>query len=159
MRVAEAFGAATPDEIKQALDGGKLVLYSVGRPPSADHAILRSSPLATFVFASPAFGPDAADGSAAPLFVEPSVVATNVGTPGFARAFKADGAVVADFSTGPGNTEIKLSSISATAGYPLSVTAFTIPATAETVEWTKTEHGFVYTTGSDNPYRKLSVRG
>ena len=38
MRLTEAFSAATLDEIKAALDGGKLEIYSTGRPPSADHA-------------------------------------------------------------------------------------------------------------------------
>ncbi len=160
MRLAETLGSATVEDIKAALDGGKLVLYSTGRPPGADHAITRSEALATFVFASPAFGPDpeGADGAVAPLFVESSVVATAIGTPGWARAYKADGSVVADFSVGPGATEIKLASVSATTGFPVAITAFKV-LPAETVEWTKTEYGHVYVTNSDNPYRKLSVRG
>lgn len=160
MRLAETFGSATLDDIKAALDGGKLVLYSTGRPPGPDHAITRSEALATFAFASPAFGPDPGgeEGAVAPLLVESSVVAAKVGTPGWARAFKADGSAVADFSVGPGATEIKLASVSATAGFPVTITSMQF-LPAEAIEWTKTEYGHVYVTNLDNPYRKLSVRG
>lgn len=161
MRLAETFGSATLDDVKAALDGGKLVLYSTGRPPGPDHAVTRSEVLATFTFASPAFGPDpdGEEGAVAPLFAESSVVATAIGTPGWARAFKADGTAVVDFSVGPGATEIKLASISATTGFPVAITALKIAFPAETIEWTKTEYGHVYVTNLDNPYRKLSVRG
>lgn len=160
MRLAETLGSATRDDIKAALDGGKLVLYSTGRPPSADHAITRSEALATFVFASPAFGPDPEgdEGFVAPLFVEATVTATAIGTPGWARAYKADGSVVADFSAGPGATEIKLSSVSATAGFPLTISSIKF-LPAETVEWTKTEYGHVYVTNLQDAHRKVSVRG
>jgi hypothetical protein len=159
MRLTENFASATLDDIKAALDGGKLVLYSVGRPPSADHAITRSSALASFNFATPAFGPDDADGALKPLFVEAPVLATGIGTPGWARAFKADGSTVADFSVGPGAGEIKLIGSSATPGFPIDVAAIKTSLPAETVEWAKTEFGHVYVTNSDNAYRKLSVRG
>jgi hypothetical protein len=161
MRLAESFGSATLDEIKAALAGGKLVIYSTGRPPGPDHKVTRSEALATFVFASPAFGPDPAgdEGVVAPLFVESSVIATGVGTPGWARAYTADGAAVADFSAGPGATEIKLASVSASTGFPVAITSLKIPFPVETVEWTKTEYGHVYVTNHDNPFRKVSVRG
>jgi len=157
MRLTEAFAAATLDEIKTALDGGTLVLYSTGRPPSADHAITRSSKLASFTFASPAFAADEAEGVLKPQFTE-AVLASNVGTPGFARALKADGVVVADFSVGPGG-EVKLDAVAAVAGFPISVTAIKTSLPAETVEWATTPAGHVYVTNSDNPYRRLSVRG
>jgi hypothetical protein len=158
MRVSETYASATLDEIKAALDGGKLVLYAVGRPPSADHAITRSTALATFTFATPAFGPDDADGALKPLFEAP-VLAETVGTAGWARASGADGSTVADFSVGPGAAEVKLSSNSATPGFPLEVIAIKTSLPAETVEWSKTEFGHVFVTNSDNAYRKLSVRG
>jgi hypothetical protein len=159
MRLAETFASATIEDVKSALDGGKLVLYSTGRPPTPDHAITRSAVLATFAFASPAFGPDAEDGALTPLFAQSPVIATGGGTPGFARAFKADGSTVADFSVGPGDTEIKLSGVSATIGFPIAVTWMKIASLAEKVDWRKTEYGHVYIANSDNPYRKLSVRG
>jgi len=155
MRLTEALASATLDEIKAALDGGKLVLYSTGRPPSADHAVTRSTQLASFAFAARAF----ADGALTPLFAEAPVLAARTGTPGFARAFRADGAVVADFSVGPGAGEVKLAEVSATEGFPIKVVAIKIALPAETVEWAKTEAGHVYVTNSDNPFRKLSVRG
>jgi hypothetical protein len=154
MRLAEAYASATIEQIEAALAGGKLILYSVGRPPSADHKVTRSSVLAEYVFASPAF-----DDAKTPVFAENGVVAQHVGTPGWARAFSADGAVVADFSVGAGPAEIKCDSISATPGYPLKVVSLKIALPAETVSYEKTEFGHVYVTGQDNPYRKLSVRG
>jgi hypothetical protein len=123
MKIAQAFVAATPDEIKSALSGGKLVIYSVARPADADTRVERSGVLATFTFAAPAFN---GDGSAA--FESNPVNATGVGTPGFARAFQADGmTVVADFSVGPGNCEMKLSEVSTTPEYPISVTKLALP--------------------------------
>jgi len=154
MRLAETFASATVEEIEAALAGGKLILYSVGRPPSPDHKVTRSSVLAEYAFASPAF-----DDARAPVFVENGVSAQHVGTPGWARAFSADGAVVADFSVGAGPTEIKCDSISATPGFPLKVASLKIALPAETVTYEKTEFGHVYVTGQENPWRKLSVRG
>lgn len=154
MRLAEAFASATAEEIAAALAGGKLILYSVGRPPSADHKVTRSSVLAEYTFASPAF-----DDAKAPVFAEAAVPAQHVGTPGWARALAADGAVVADFSAGAGATEIKLDGISATPAFPLKVLSLEITLPAETVSYEKTEFGHVYVTGQENPYRKLSVRG
>jgi len=154
MRLTETFSAATFDEIKAALDGGKLEIYSTGRPPSADHAVTRSALLASLAFATPAFAEGEADDRLTPLFAEESVKAASTGTPGFARAYKADGAVVADFSVGPAGGEV-----SATADYPVRVVSIKIALPAETVEWAKTDAGHVYVTNSDNPYRKLSVRG
>jgi hypothetical protein len=154
MRLAEAYANATAEEIEAALAGGKLILYSVGRPPSPDHKVTRSSVLAEYVFASPAF-----DDAKTPVFVENPVVARHVGTPGWARALTADGAAVADFSAGAGPTELKCDSVSATPDFPLKVVSLTIALPAETVSYEKTEYGHVYETGLANPYRKLSVRG
>lgn len=121
MKVAQAFASSGPDEIKAALDGGKLVIYSVARPANADSPVERSGVLATFTFASPAFG----GGAATPAFESNPVTASGVGTPGFARAFKADMATpVADFSVGPGNCDIKLSEVSTTPDYPVAITKF-----------------------------------
>lgn len=154
MRLAEAYANASVEEIEAALSGGRLILYSVGRPPSADHPVTRSSVLVEYAFATPAF-----DDAKAPVFVENGVAAKHVGTPGWARALSADGAVVADFSVGAGATEIKCDSISATPGFPLKVLSLKIALPAETVAFDKTEFGHVYQTDLDNPYRKLSVRG
>jgi len=161
MRLAEAFAAASRDDIKAALDGGKLVVYSTGRPPAADHKVTRSAALVSFTFASPAFGPDAdAAGDAVTAnLVEPLVAATAVGTPSFARLLKADGTVVADLSAGPGATEVKLSEVSTTAGHPTALLSMRLPLPAETVTWDRTAFGHIFATGSEEPHRKLSVRG
>lgn len=159
MRLAEAFATASLDDIKAALAGGKLVVYSTGRPPLADHAVTRSAVLATFVFASPVFSADAADGVVTPHFMENPVTAAAVGTPSFARLYKADGAVVADLSAGPGASEVKLSEVSASPGHPIALTKLRLPLPAEQVEWQKTEFGHVFVTSHQEPHRKLSLRG
>lgn len=128
MKVAQAFAKSAADGIKAALDGGKLVVYSVARPSDADSPVERSGVLATFTFASPAFAGD----GALPAFESNPVKATGVGTPGFARAFMSDGTTpVADFSVGPGDCEIKLSEVSTTPDFPIALTKLAIePAIA-----------------------------
>ncbi|MCI4677108.1 hypothetical protein K9U39_12660 [Rhodoblastus acidophilus] len=123
MNLASAFADLSTDDIKALLDGGTLTIYSVARPISADIPVEFSSALVSFTFATPAFG--AADGEfETPAFVEASVAAAHVGTPGFARACKADGTVVADFSVGPGSREVKLGEVSVSPGAPVVVKAF-----------------------------------
>ncbi|MBV5272067.1 MAG: hypothetical protein JZU55_21980 [Afipia sp.] len=123
MNVTLDFTSCSVDELKALLDGGKLTIYSVARPITADQPVDRSAPLATFTFASPAFGPTA-DGVENPVFAANPVNASSVGTPGFARAQKVDGTVIADFSAGPGNREIKFSEVSFSQGAPVKITAF-----------------------------------
>lgn len=125
MNVASAFAGCSVEEIKALLDGGTLAIYSVARPLTADRPVDRSGLLATFTFASPAFGA-ADDGLEKPLFAANPVAASSVGTPGFARASKADGTVVADFSTGPGEREIKFLEVSCSHGAPVTLTRFKI---------------------------------
>lgn len=120
MNVASEFAACSEDEIKALLDGGTLTVYSVARPVTADRPVDRSGVLATFKFASPAFG---GDPGRANLIANP-VPASSVGTPGFARACKADGAVVADFSAGPGPREVKFAEVSCSQGAPVKIIAF-----------------------------------
>jgi hypothetical protein len=123
MNVAQEFTACSPEEMKALLDGGSLTVYSVARPAAADLPVERSGTLATFSFASPAFA-GASDGIENPVFVANPVSASSVGTPGFARARKADGAVIADFSAGPGDREIKFSEVSFSQGAPVRITTF-----------------------------------
>ncbi|MDR3466629.1 MAG: hypothetical protein P4M07_11850 [Xanthobacteraceae bacterium] len=120
MKLTSELAAASVDDIKAQLAGSTLTIYSVARPHSADDAVDRSIALATFTFASPAF-----DGET-PRFVAGSVPASSVGTPGFGRARKPDGATIADFSAGPGDREIKFSEVSFSQGAPVTITAFTI---------------------------------
>lgn len=130
MEVAQAYAGAGLDDIKAALAGGKLVVYSIARPLTPDDPVERSEVLVTYTFASPAFNGDE------PAFAENPAVATGIGTPNFARAFNAEGAVVADFSAGPGKTEVKLSEVSASANYPIAVTKFTLETQAAVREET-----------------------
>lgn len=127
MNIASAFAELSKDDIKALLDGGTLTFYSVARPMSADHPITRSAVLATFKFAAPAFGP-AQDELETPVFEANPVNAEHLGAFGFARAAKADGTVVADFSAGSGDREIKLAEPTATPGYPVKVVSFKIKA-------------------------------
>ena len=125
MKVALAFVNCGIDELKALLDGGTLTVYSVARPFTPDSPVTRSGVLATFTFASPAFGPES-DGFEHPAFVANPVNANSVGTPGFARACKADGTVVADFSAGCGDREIKFSEVSCSHGAPVTITQFKV---------------------------------
>lgn len=127
MNVTSEFAQLSLDELKALLEGGTLTVYSVARPITADHAVDRSAVLATFTFASPAFGP-AVEGVETPSFAANPVAAASVGTPGFARARKADGTTVADFSVGPGPREIKLAEVSCSPGAPVKVVSFKIDA-------------------------------
>ena len=123
MNVTTDLAACSLDELKTVLDGGSLTVYSVARPLSADHPVERSGVLATFTFAAPAFTA-AADGVETPVFAANPVPASSVGTPGFARARKADGTVVADFSAGPGDREVKFSEVSFSQGAPVKIATF-----------------------------------
>jgi len=123
MNVAADFIACSLDDLKAALDGGTLTVYSVARPLTADKPVDRSGVLATFTFGAPAFGPET-DGLETPNFTVPAVPAASVGTPGFARARKADGTTIADFSAGPGDREVKFKEVSCSPGAPVSVSAF-----------------------------------
>jgi len=123
MNVTTELSGLSLDELKALLDGGTLTIYSVGRPIAADEPIERSAVLATFTFATPAFAA-AADGVENPSFAANPVPASSVGTPGFARARKADGTVVADFSAGPGDREIKFGEVSFSQGTPVRLTSF-----------------------------------
>jgi len=88
MIVASEFVKCSIEDIKNLLNGGTLTVYSVARPLTPDRAVDRSGVLATFTFASPAFG--AASEVENPMFTKNPVEGANVGTPGFARAKKAD---------------------------------------------------------------------
>jgi len=123
MNLALAFAECSIEELKALLDGGTLNVYSVARPPTADRPVDRSGLLATFTFATPAFA-TASDGSEKAMFVANPVAANSVGTPGFARALKADGTVVADFSAGPGDREIKFLEVSCSHGAPVTLAHF-----------------------------------
>jgi hypothetical protein len=128
MKLATPFMNSGLDHIKGALNGGTLVIYSVARPASPDRKVERSGVLATFTFASPAFGPSDSDAATEPLLAANPVPATGTGTPGFARAFTSDGSPVADFSAGPGGAEVKLSEVSTTPNYPVTLTKLILPA-------------------------------
>jgi len=124
MNVAPEFAHLSLDEIKTLLDGGTLTVYSVARPVTADLPVDRSGVLAAFTFATPAFGPATDDGLETPSFAANPVPGQSCGTFGFARAVKADGTVVADFSAGSGNREIKFGEVSATHNAPVKLTKF-----------------------------------
>jgi len=129
MLVASQYAQKSVDEIKELLAGATLTVYSVARPVSADRAVDRSGKLVAFTFATPAFqDAPSEDGSLVPSFVDPAPKATDVGTPGFARAVAADGTVIGDFSVGPGVREIKLAEVSCSNGAPVKVAKFVINA-------------------------------
>ncbi len=126
MRLAVAHGACAPEAVKPLLDGGVLRIFSVARPRTPDEPVSRSGLLATFRFAAPAFAGEGGPLSGAVL-VENPVNPEGVGTPGFARAYAADGTTpIADFAVGPAGGEILLSEVSTTPGYPVTLTRFVL---------------------------------
>jgi len=104
MQLAAAYAEKSVDEIKAALAGATLRVYSCPQPKTPDHPIIRNGFLAEFTLASPAFNGD-------DIVAEP-VPAKNVGTPLFTRATTPDGAVIGDFSAGPGDSDVKLKEVS-----------------------------------------------
>lgn len=120
MKLAEAFTGASVDDVKAALGGATLRVYSCPQPATPEKPVLRNGFLAEFTVASPAF-----DGEAINL-VEGSVPGRDVGVPLFVRATKPDGAVIADFSAGPGDMDVKLAAISCSIGAPVQIVKFQI---------------------------------
>ncbi len=127
MELAEAYANKSVDEIKEALAGATLRVYSCPQPATPNHPIIRNGLLAEFVLGSPALDGDQ-------VLVEP-VPAKNVGTPLFSRATTPDGATIADFSTGPGDSDIKLAEVSCSKDAPVKITKLQIrPGVANGVQ-------------------------
>jgi hypothetical protein len=120
MKLAEAYAQCTVEEIKTALSGATLRIYSCPPPATPEKPVLRNGFLAEFQFATPAFDGDAVK------TVESPVAGKDVGVPLFARATNAAGEPIADFSAGPGDMDVKLSSVSCSVGAPVSITKFLV---------------------------------
>jgi hypothetical protein len=134
MKLAEAYAGQGIEEIKAALAGATLRVYSCPQPSSPEKPVLRNGFLAEFLLASPAFEGEALQP------VESPVAGKDVGVPLFVRATKPDGAVIADFSAGPGDMDVKLAETSCSIGAPVRIVKFQIRPQ------------------SDNPSRPVSAR-
>lgn len=113
MQLAEAYSNKSVDEIKAALAGATLRVYSCPQPATPDKPIIRNDLLAEFTLGSPAVNGDEPVAEAVP--------AKKVGTPLFSRATTPDGATIADFSTGPGDSDIKLAEVSCSKDAPVKL--------------------------------------
>jgi len=120
MKLAEAFAKSGIEEIKAALDGATLRIYSCPQPQTPEKPVLRNGFLAEFVLGSPAFEGDTIKP------VENPVLAKDVGVPLFVRATKPDCSPIADFSAGPGDMDVKLADVSCSTGVPVEITKFQI---------------------------------
>jgi hypothetical protein len=121
MKLAEAFGGLAVEEIKTKLAGATVRIYACPPPKAPEKPVtVRNDFLAEFVLQSPAFDGDTL------LTVENPVVAKGVGVPLFVRVTGADGVVVADFSAGPGDMDVKLAATSCSKGAPVQITKFQI---------------------------------
>lgn len=120
MKLAESYAKCTIEEIKAALAGAVLRIYSCPQPEKPEKPVLRNGFLAEFVLATPAFEDDIIH----PL--ESPVPGKDVGVPLFVRATHADGTPIADFSAGPGDMDVKLASVSCSIGAPVAITKFQI---------------------------------
>lgn len=118
MQLAAAYAEKSVDEIKAALAGATLRVYSCPQPKTPDHPIIRNGFLAEFTLATPAFNGE--EILAAP------VPAKNVGTPLFTRATTPDGAVIGDFSAGPGDSDVKLAEVSCSKDALVTLTALQV---------------------------------
>ena len=120
MKLAEAYANCSVEEVKTALAGATLRIYSCPQPATPEKPVLRNGFLAEFTLATPAFEGDAIRP------VESPVPGKDVGVPLFVRASKPDGTPIADFSAGPGDMDVKLASVSCSVGAPVSITKFQI---------------------------------
>ena len=120
MKLAKAYEGCGVEEIKAALGGATLHVYSCAQPATPEASLFRNRFLAEFVLDSPAF-----DGESIKPLHNP-VTGKDVGVPLFVRASKPDGAVIADFSAGPGDMDVKFATTSCTAGAPVEITKFQI---------------------------------
>ena len=103
MRLANATAAAALYAINLLLNGGRLDLYS-GSPPRTPETAATGTRLASFAFASSAFGQPSAAGEfqrATGTLVATGISPITSGKIGYARAYRSDGAtVVADYTVG-----------------------------------------------------------
>jgi hypothetical protein len=120
MKLAEAYAKCSVEDVKAALAGATLRIYSCPQPEKPEKPVLRNGFLAEFRLATPAFDGDTI------VPVDSPVVGKDVGVPLFVRATTADGAPIADFSAGPGDMDVKLASVSCSVGSPVAITKFQI---------------------------------
>jgi hypothetical protein len=120
MKLAKAYEGCGVEEIKAALAGATLHVYSCAQPATPEGSVFRNRFLAEFVLADPAFEAESIN----PL--ENPVVGKDTGVPLFVRASRADGVVIADFSAGPGDMDVKFATTSCTAGAQVEITKFQI---------------------------------
>jgi hypothetical protein len=120
MKLAEAYAGQGVEQIKSALAGATLRVYSCPQPPTPEKPVFRNGFLAEFLLAAPAFEGDLIQP------VESPVLGKDVGVPLFVRATKPDGTVIADFSAGPGDMDVKLAETSCSIGAPVRIVKFQI---------------------------------
>jgi len=120
VKLAREYEKCGTEEIRAALGGATLHVYSCAQPTTPEASLFRNRFLAEFVLGTPAF-----DGETIKPLENP-VVGKDVGVPLFVRASKPDGAVIADFSAGPGDMDVKFATTSCTVGAPVEITKFQI---------------------------------
>jgi hypothetical protein len=127
VRLAQALATTLADAVDTYLgNAGTIKIYTGTQPATADSSIGGSTLLATFNLGSPGFG-SAVNGvitlSGTPL----TVAASNTGTAGWFRMWKADGTTaVLDGSVGTSGAQINLNTTSITSGVNVSITSGTI---------------------------------
>jgi len=120
MKLAEAYAKATVDEIKTALAGATLRVYSCAQPAAPEKSVERNRCLAEFHLAAPAFEDDQIK------LLDDNIKAQDVGVPLFVRASTPDGVTIADFSAGPGDMDVKFADVSYSTGAPVRITKFLV---------------------------------
>jgi hypothetical protein len=126
VRLAQALATTLADAVDSYLGAsGTIKIYTGTQPATAD-STATGTLLATFTLGSPGFG-SAVNGvitlSGTPL----TVAASNTGTAGWFRMWKADGTTaVLDGSVGTSGAQINLNTTSITSGVNVSITSGTI---------------------------------
>jgi hypothetical protein len=126
VRLAQALATTLADAVDSYLGAsGTIKIYTGTQPATAD-STATGTLLATFTLGNPGFG-SAVNGvitlSGTPL----TVAASNTGTAGWFRMWKADGTTaVLDGSVGTSGAQINLNTTSITSGVNVSITSGTI---------------------------------
>jgi hypothetical protein len=131
--VSDETAKAAVDAAAAKCNGGTIKVYAGSQPTDANTAVGAQALLATFSFASTAFGASAASGSApnrsavATAASISDVAASGTGTAAWFRALKNDGSsVVMDGSVGVSGCDLNLTDVSLTSGEDVSISSFTI---------------------------------
>lgn len=129
MNLSQTSAIAALNAVTALMNGGSLTFYAGAMPATPETALSGNTALATFIFASAAFGAPAYTSpseKATASFVNATVTPLASGTATFARVLKSDGAtVVADLTVGTSGTDLVVSSTAISTTVPMAISSMT----------------------------------